>query len=153
MQSYTRGPKGTVVRKTIGEAFLETANRFADHVALISVHQNIRLTWAEYAHEAQRVAAGLRALGLHPGDRVGVWATNCAEWAIIQFGCALAGVVLVNLNPANRSHELSFVLRKSRMRALFLHTQGRHSNYKSILEHPRQGQEPALEKVIYINSD
>jgi fatty-acyl-CoA synthase len=152
MQSYTRGPKGIVVRKTIGEAFLETANRFADRVALISVHQNIRLTWAEYAYETQRVAAGLRALGLHPGDRVGVWATNCAEWPILQFGCALAGVVLVNVNPANRSHELSFVLRKSRIRALFLHAQGRHSNYKSILEESRAGQTLALEHVIYFDS-
>ena len=152
MQSYTRGPKGAVVRKTIGEAFLETADRFADRVALISRHQNIRLTWAEYAHEAQRVAAGLRALGLHAGDRVGVWATNCAEWPILQFGCALAGVVLVNVNPANRSHELSFVLRKSRMRALFLHPHGRHSNYKSILEESRAGQTIALEHVIYLDS-
>jgi fatty-acyl-CoA synthase len=152
MQSYTRGPKGTVVRKTIGEAYLETANRFADRVALISVHQNIRLTWAEYAYEAHRVAAGLRALGLHPGDRVGVWATNCAEWPIVQFGCALAGVVLVNVNPANRSHELSFVLRKSRMRVLFLHAQDRHSNYKTILEESRAGQILALEHVIYLDS-
>ena len=92
MQSYTRGPKGTIVRKTIGEAFLETANRFSERIALISRHQNIRLTWAEYAFQAQRVAAGLRALGLNPGDRVGVWATSCAEWPILQFGCALAGL-------------------------------------------------------------
>jgi fatty-acyl-CoA synthase len=153
MQSYTRGPKGTVVRKTIGEAFLETADRCADRVALISRHQNIRLTWAQYAHEAQRVAAGLRGLGLRPGDRVGVWATNCAEWPIIQFGCALAGVVLVNVNPASRSHELSFVLRKSRMRALFLHAQGRHSNYTSILEQSRAGQVLALEHVIHLDSE
>jgi len=158
MRSYAQGPKGIVVRQTIGEAFLETANRFADRVALISCHQksgrhqNIRLTWAEYALEARRVAAGLRALGLHPGDRVGVWATNCAEWPILQFGCALAGVVLVNVNPANRSHELSFVLRKSRMRALFLHTQGRHSNYQAILEESRAGQTLALEHVIYIDT-
>jgi fatty-acyl-CoA synthase len=84
---------------------------------------------------------------------VEVWATSCAEWPILQFGCALAGVVLVNDNPANRSHELSFVLRKSRMRALFLHTQGRHSNYKSILEESRAGQTLALEHVIYIYLD
>jgi fatty-acyl-CoA synthase len=152
MQSYSRGPKGIIVQKTIGEAFLETANRFAQCIALISRHQNIRLTWAEYAHRAQRVAAGLRALGLHSGDRVGVWATSCVEWPIIQFGCALAGVVLVNVNPANRTHELSFVLRKSRMRALFLHTQGRHSDYKSILEESRAGQTLALEHVIYLDS-
>src|SRR5437016_12467794 len=101
MQSYTRGPKSTVVRKTIGEAFLETANRFADRVALISRHQNIRLTWAEYLHEAQRVAAGLRALGFDPGDPAGAWATSSAEWPLIPFGCALAGILLVNVNPAN----------------------------------------------------
>jgi fatty-acyl-CoA synthase len=153
MQSYTRGRKATVIRKTIGEAFLETANRFADRVALISCHQNIRLTWAEYARGAQRVAAGLRALGLNPGDRAGLWATNCAEWPVLQFGCALAGVVLVNVNPANRSHELSFVLRKSRMRALFLHAQGRHSNYQCILEESRAGQTLALEHVIYLDSE
>ena len=152
MQSYARGPRRPVVRKTIGETFLETANRFPERVALISRHQNVRLTWAQYAHQAKRVAAGLRALGLQPGDRAGVWATNCAEWPMIQFGCALAGVVLVNVNPANRSHELSFVLRKSRLRALFLHTQGRYSDYKSILEESRAGQTLALEHVIYLDS-
>src|SRR6185312_9867074 len=152
MSSHARGPKAIVVRKTIGEAFLETADRFADRAALISCQQNIRLTWAEYAHEAKRVAAGLRALGLNPGDRVGLWATNCAEWPIIQFGCALAGVVLVNVNPANRSHELSFVLRKSRMRALFLHRQGRHAHYEAILEECRAGQAFALEHVIYLDT-
>ena len=152
MQSYARGPQRTVVRKTIGEAFLETANRFAERMALISRAQNVRLTWAEYAHQARRVAAGLRALGLRPGDRAGVWATNCAEWPIIQFGCALGGVVLVNVNPANRSHELSFVLRKSRMRALFLHTQDRRSNYQSILEESRAGQTLPLEHIVYLDS-
>ena len=79
MQSYTRGPKATIVRKTIGETFLETANRIPERIALISRHQNIRLTWAEYAHQAQRVAAGLRALGLNAGDRVGVWATTAPD--------------------------------------------------------------------------
>jgi fatty-acyl-CoA synthase len=81
-----------------------------------------------------------------------VWATSCAEWPILQFGCALAGVVVVNVNPANRSHELSFVLRKSRMRALFLHTLDKRSNYKSILEESRAGQTLALEHVIYLDS-
>jgi len=152
MRSYAKGPNAAVVRKTIAEAFLQTANRFPGRVALVSRHQNIRLSWAEYAYEAQRVAAGLRAVGLDPGDRAGVWATNCAEWPILQFGCAIAGVVLVNLNPANRSHELSFVLRKSRIRALFLHSVGRHSNYESILEESRAGQTLALEHVIYLDT-
>ena len=139
-------------RTTIGDAFLQTANRVPERAALISRHQNIKLTWAEYAHQAQCVAAGLRALGLNPGDRAGVWATNCAEWPLLQFGCALAGVVLVNVNPANRTHELAFVLRKSGMRALFLHTQDKHSNYKAILDESRAGKTLALEHVIYLDS-
>src|SRR5258708_36432677 len=110
MQSYARGPAGAIVRKPIGDVFLESAARFPQQLAVVSCHQGVRLTWAEYAHEAQRAAAGLRALGLAPGDRVGLWATNCVEWVTLQVGCALAGMVLVNVNPAYRSHELSFVL-------------------------------------------
>jgi len=152
MQSYARGPHGTIVRKPIGQAFLETASRFPERLAVVSRHQNLRLTWTEYAHQAQRVAAGLRALEIRPGDRVGLWATTCAEWPIIQFGCALAGAILVNVNPASRSHEMSFVLRKSRMRALFLHSQDRRSNYRAILEESRAGQTLALEHTICLDS-
>src|SRR5690349_2200281 len=104
MESYARGPECGIDRRPIGEVFLETAARFPAGLALVSRHQNVRLTWTEYAHAAQRVAAGLRALGLAPGDRVGVWATNCWEWAALQFGCALAEIVLVNINPAYRTH-------------------------------------------------
>ena len=152
MESYARGPKGAIVRKSIGEVFLETAARFPQQLAVVSRHQEARLTWAEYAHEAQRAAAGLRALGLAPGDRAGLWATNCVEWVMLQFGCALAGVVLVNVNPAYRSHELSFVLRKSRMKALFLHREGRRQNYQAILEESRAGQTLPLEHTIYLDS-
>ncbi|HEY2018357.1 MAG TPA: AMP-binding protein [Bryobacteraceae bacterium] len=152
MQSYARGPQGTIVRKPIGEVFLETAARVPQHLAVVSRHQDVRLTWAEYAYEAQRVAAGLRALGLGPGDRVGLWATNCVEWVMLQFGCALAGVVLVNVNPAYRSHELSFVLRKSRMKALFLYREDRRACYQSILEESSAGQSLALQHAVYLGS-
>ena len=152
MESYARGPRGTVVRAPIGELFLATAARFPHHLALVSCHQKVRLTWEQYAHEALRAAAGLRALGLVPGDRAGVWATNCVEWAMLQFGCALAGVVLVNVNPAYRSHEMSFVLRKSNMKALFLHREDRRTDYQAILEESRAGQHLALEHVVYLGS-
>ncbi len=152
MESYACGPRGTVLRQSIGDAFLKTAERFPDRLAISSRHQKRQLTWAEYAAAAKSVAAGLRALGIAPGDRVGVWATNCVEWVMLQFGCALAGVVLVNVNPAYRTHELSFVLRKSRMRVLFLHEQDHRSNYRAILEESRAGQPLALEHVIYLDS-
>src|SRR4051794_13655132 len=117
MQSYARGPKGTVLKAPIGEIFLSTVARFPRELAVVSCHQSLRLTWEQFGYETERAAAGLRALGLAPGDRVAVWATNCAEWITLQFACALAGVVLVNVNPAYRSHEMSFVLRKSKIKA------------------------------------
>ena len=152
MESYQRGPQGAIVRKPIGDVFLETAARYPEHPAVVSCHQNVRLTWAEYAREALKTAAGLRALGLAPGDRAGLWATNCVEWVMLQFGCALAGVVLVNINPAYRSHELSFVLRKSRMKVLFLRREDRRTDYHAILEESRAGQTLALEHVVYLDS-
>jgi len=152
MQSYARGPRSAIVRKSLGDSFLETAARFPGHLAVVSCQQKTRLTWSEYARMAQRVAAGLRAIGMQPGDRAGIWATTCAEWVAIQFGCALAGVVLVNVNPASRSHEISFVLRKSRMRALFLRTEDARANYRAILQESRAGQAVALERTIYLDT-
>jgi fatty-acyl-CoA synthase len=152
MESYARGPDATILRKSIGEVFLETAAHFPNRLAVSSRHQQVRLTWSDYAFAAQRVAAGLRALGLTSGDRAGVWATTCAEWVILQFGCAIAGVVLVNINPAYRSHELSFVLKKSRIRALFLHQRDSRANYLAILEESRAGQSLALQHIILLDS-
>src|SRR6185369_13386115 len=152
MQSYARGPQGNVLRAPIGDIFLATAARVPQRLALVARYQDTRLTWEQYAYEAQRAAAGLRALGMAPGDRVGIWAANCAEWAILQFGCALAGVVLVNINPAYRSHEMSFVLRKSRLKVLFLHREDRRANYQAVLEESRNGHQLALEQAIYLDS-
>lgn len=153
MQAYARGPAGSILRKSIGEVFLETATRFPGRLAISSRHQQLRLTWSDYAAAAQRVAAGLRALGFTPGDRVGIWATTCAEWLMLQFGSTLGGVVLVNINPAYRSNELSFVLKKSGIRALFLKERDQRSDYRAILDQSRAGQSLALEHVIYLNSD
>lgn len=152
MDSYARGPAGVIVRKTIGAAFLDTASRCGGRLAVVDREQGVRLTWAEYAQQATRAAAGLGSLGLRPGDRVGVWAANCVEWVLLQFGCALAGVVLVNINPASRSHELSFILKKSGLKALFLRDRDRRADYRSILEESCAGQELALKHVIYLDS-
>jgi fatty-acyl-CoA synthase len=152
MQAYARGPSEVILRKTVGEAFLETAERFHRRLAISSRHQRLQLTWSDYALEARKVASGLRALGLITGDRAGIWATTCAEWALLQFGCALAGVILVNINPAYRTSELSFVLRKSRIRALFLHERDHRAEYREIFEASRAGQTLALEHVIYLGT-
>lgn len=152
MESYSRGPEAEILNKTIGEVFLDTARRFESREALIVRHQKIRWTWGEFATEAKRVAAGLIALGLKPQDRVGVWATNCAEWTALQFGTALAGVVLVNINPAYRTSELSFVLKKSRIKALFLHAKDARSDYRAILDESLHGQDVPLKDIIYLGT-
>ncbi|MDE3167651.1 MAG: AMP-binding protein [Acidobacteriota bacterium] len=110
------------------------ARRHPGRDALIVRHQGVRLSWSELDDAATRVARGLAALGLAPGDRAGIWAVNCLEWVLLQYGAARAGVVLVNVNPAYRSHELRFVLERSRIRALFLHARDARTDYRAILE-------------------
>jgi fatty-acyl-CoA synthase len=91
----------------------------------------------------------LACLGLRPGDRAGIWSGNCLEWILVQLGCAMAGVVLVNVNPAYRSVDLGYVLRKSRLRALFLRDRDARANYREVLQEARSGQELPLEHIIF----
>jgi fatty-acyl-CoA synthase len=148
--SYTRGPEAPLLGLTISQALSHTAGRFPDREALVVRHQSARLTWAELDAQATRVARGLAGLGLGPGDRVGIWASNCIEWVLLQYGAARAGVVLVNVNPAYRSHELRYVLRKSRIRALFLREHDARANYRQILDESRDGQSFPLEHVVWL---
>jgi fatty-acyl-CoA synthase len=153
MESYVRGPEIELTTKTIPQAFEETAAKFADRDGLIVRHQNLRLTWRQLHDEVERTARGLIALGLQPQDRVGVWATNCAEWVYLQLGCARAGLVQVNVNPAYRAHELAYVLKRSGMKALVLRAADSRSNYREILEEAVRGQDLALRHVIYLGED
>jgi fatty-acyl-CoA synthase len=153
MTSYVRGPEIELTTQTTHQVLNQTADRFPDRDALIACHQNIRLTWRELAREVERTARGLIGLGLQPGDRVGVWATNCAEWIYLQLGCARAGLVQVNVNPAYRAHELSYVLKKSGMKALVLRAEDSRSSYRAILKEACSGQDLALRHVIYLEED
>ena len=89
--------------------------------------------------EVTRTARGLAGLGLLPGHRAGIWASNCLEWVLLQYAAPRAGVMLVNVNPASRSHELRYVLAKSHIRALFLHEKDSRANYRQILAESRDG--------------
>ena len=119
MLSYARGKDAPLSERTIGQSLRHTAQLYPDELALVIRHQNVRLTWSELLELADRTARGLAGLGLAPGDRIGIWSNNCVEWILMQLGTALAGIVLINVNPSYRSHELAFVLRKSGMRAIF----------------------------------
>ena len=133
--SYFKG--GTtppLIEETIGACFQRTASRFPDRDALIVRHQGIHWSWAEYDEQVERLAAGLLALGIEPGDRVGIWAPNCYEWCLTQFATARIGAVLVCINPAYRVFELEYALNKSGCRAIVAAEQFKSSRYLEMLQ-------------------
>ncbi len=152
MLSFSQGESLALRAQTIHQVFAETAARFPTRPALIVRHQNVRLTWSELAAQVESLARGLASLGLEPGHRAGVWSTNCLEWILLQLACARLGAVLVNVNPAYRSWELSFVLRKSRIRALFFHPRDARADYSAILAEARAGLDSPLAHAIPFGS-
>ena len=132
--SYTRGPQDKpLLAMTIGEAFDTTVRLHARREALVVRHQNLRYSWGELAEVVEDCARGLLALGLLPGDRVGIWAPNCAEWCIAQFATAKVGAILVNINPAYRLNELEYALKQSGCRWLICAEQFKSSDYHAML--------------------
>jgi fatty-acyl-CoA synthase len=132
--SYVHGGCArSLLGQTIGRCFDQMTDEAADRLALIVVHQNIRWTYWQLREEVDNFAAGLLALGLQPGDRVGIWAPNCAEWVVTQFATSKAGLVLVTINPAYRAAEVEFVLNRVDCRALVVAPSHKYSDYLSIL--------------------
>ena len=153
MLSYSRGHDAPLIEASIWEVFAKTAARFPDKEALVVRHQGVRLTFSELAAAVERMARGLAGLGLGAQDRIGVWSTNCAEWVLMHLACARIGAVLVNVNPAYRSYDLAFVLRKSRMKALFLWEKDKRSDYRAIVDEAIAGQALALEHIVYFGTE
>jgi fatty-acyl-CoA synthase len=151
--SYSRGPDLPLLDATISQLLADNARRFPDRDALIVRHQNVRLTWAQLDREATRTAGGLAGLGLRPGDRIGVWAANCVEWVLLLYGAARAGIVLVSVNPAYRSHELRHVLKQSHIRALFLHDHDSRADYRAILAESRNGDPLPLDHTMWLGGE
>ncbi len=132
--SYVHGASTTpLLGDTVGSLLDRMAAQFPDRPALVVPGQNVRLDYAGLLAEVELVAAGLLALGLEPGERIGIWAPNCAEWVLLQFATAKAGFILVNINPAYRSHELEYTLNKVGCRALVMARAFKTSNYLQIL--------------------
>ena len=117
--SYASGTSTTpLLGDTIGDNLDRTIARFGDREALVSVHQDLRFTYAQFGEAVERTARALMAAGLEPGERVGIWSPNCAEWALVQYATAKAGIILVNINPAYRTSELAYVLNQSAVKLL-----------------------------------
>jgi len=153
MPTHARGPHLPLLEKTLGQVLQESAARNPSGLAIVSRHQSLRLSYDQLYSAAQQTAAGLWGLGIRPGDRVGMWASNCLEWVLLQVATALTGAVLVNVNPAYRSHELRYVLHKSRMKAIFLHRQDARARYLDILHEARATGPLPLEHVILLGED
>lgn len=133
--SHVRGATTPPLRQeTIGDALSAAAERWPGGEALVSVHQGIRWSWAELNAKAEALAAGLFSLGLRRGDRLGIWAPNCAEWTLTQFATAKAGIVLVNINPAYRLSELEYTLNKVGVAALVTPERFKTSEYVAMVE-------------------
>lgn len=122
-----------LVEDTIGRAFDRIVEQFPDHEALVVRHQGIRWTYLDYQREVDRLACGLLALGIKPGDRVGIWAPNCYEWCLTQFATARMGAIMVCINPAYRLYELEYALNKVQCRAIISAERFKTSDYLGML--------------------
>ncbi len=136
--SYSQGLGTTpLLGETIGENFDRAVATYPDRDALVVRHQSVHWTYRELADEVDRAARALAGLGLGKGDRVGIWAPNCAEWVVTQFATAKLGVILVNINPAYRTTELAYALRQSGCKALVSATAFKTSDYRAMIDEVR----------------
>jgi fatty-acyl-CoA synthase len=137
---------------TIGDNFDRTVLAFPDKDALVDRASGKRWTYRELAAEVNALALGLLDLGIAKGDRVGIWAPNCAEWTFTQYATAKIGAILVNINPAYRSHELEFVLNQAGIRVMVAAEKFKTSDYAGMLEQAKP-KSPQLEHVVLIGGE
>ena len=152
-QAYTAGPvDGSLLDVTVGGALREAAAKWGDAEALVSRHQNVRMSWNELSAAADEAAKGLLALGVERGDRVGIWSPTCAEWTVLQFASARVGAILVNVNPAYRPSELLYALNKVGVRLVVTARRFKTSDYHAMLAEVR-GEVPTLERVVCLGDE
>ena len=152
-RSYVHGPSHIpLLGETIGECLDRITVACGERDALISCHQRVRYTYSELHREAERIACGLLALGVEPGDRVGIWSPNCAEWLIAQYALAKVGAITVNINPAYRLRELEYALQQSGVSVLIAARRFRDGDYAAMLNElaPKL---PSLRTVVYLGPD
>ena len=152
-ESYRKGgDEPALLEMTIGEMLEQTTSRFGDRDAIVDFPTRKRWTWAQLNEDAARVATGLLDLGVRKGDRVGIWAPNCAEWTITQYATAKIGAILVNINPAYRSHELAYVLNQSEISTIVSAVSFKTSEYKQMVLDVH-AETPALKNLVFIGEE
>lgn len=152
LSSYASGVSEVpLLGETIGENLRRTVAQHGDREALVEVASGRRWTYAEFGVAVDTFARGLMARGIAKGDRVGIWAPNCAEWTISQYATAAIGAILVNINPAYRTHELAYALNQSGVKVLISATEFKTSDYRKMVDEVRPDC-AALEDVVYIGT-
>ena len=147
--AYTYGASNiSLIGETIDQNLRKTVEKYPNKEALISVHQDYRVTYAEFYAQVTVVAKGLIALGVKQGDRVGIWSPNCYEWTLLQYATAKIGAIMVNINPAYRTSELIYVINQSGISYIFAAPQFKSSNYKKMIDDAREFTE-TLRKEVY----
>ena len=132
--AYYKGQSADLLTTTIGQHLNSIVARDPDHPALIMPHQNIRWTYGQFLEEVDRFAVGLLALGIEPGDRVGIWSPNRYEWVVTQFATAKIGAIMVCINPAYRLYELEYALNKVECKTIVTAPSFKTSFYLKMLE-------------------
>jgi fatty-acyl-CoA synthase len=152
-RSYASGSSDLpLIGRTIGEDLERTAARQPEHEALVDVPAGCRWSYRQLDDAVDRVATALLQLGIAKGDRVGIWSPNCAEWIFVQYATAKIGAVLVNINPAYRSHELEYVLNQAGIRLLIASTSFKTNDYSGMITEVRD-RCAALEDVVLLGSE
>jgi fatty-acyl-CoA synthase len=132
--SYTSGTSDeSLLGLTIGEAFEETVSRFPKNEAVVSKHQNIRYTYEQLEIQVNQCAKAFLAIDIRKGDRVGICASNCVEWLIVQIATAKIGAILVNINPSYRTYELEYALNHSGCKSIVIAAKSKHTDYSHML--------------------
>jgi fatty-acyl-CoA synthase len=150
--SYESGTSLTpLLGDTIGANLTRTIERVPGHEALVDIPSGRRWTYAQFGQDVDALATGLLASGLAVGERIGIWAPNCPEWTLLQYASAAIGAILVNINPAYRTHELEFVLQQSGVTLLVASPEFKGSDYRAMVEEVRPSC-PRLESVVFIGS-
>jgi fatty-acyl-CoA synthase len=150
--SYSSGTSDIpLLGDTIGDNFDRMAAAQPDHEAMVDVPSGRRWTYAQMREDVDTVALGLLAAGLEKGDRVGIWAPNVAEWTLVQYATAKLGVILVNINPAYRTHELEYVLNQAGIALLVAATSFKASDYAAMIKEVRPNC-PALRQVVLLGT-
>jgi fatty-acyl-CoA synthase len=152
MLSYAHGAsEQPLLAETIGANLERTVDRVPDAEALVSCHQDVRFTYAQFDMAVDALASGMLATGLATGDRVGVWSPNRAEWTLVQYATAKLGIILVNINPAYRTSELQYALAHSGCRWLFAASEFKGADFTAMVGAVR-GELPELERAIFFGS-